>query len=364
MVIDGILESAKEFFQDEYNATIIYEELADIEKDAEMKKKLMEISRMERSHMMFWKDFLEKRNVNIEGKKRSFTIRYLKFFRKIVGIAFVSSLMEFEERDATYKYNRFLQSLDLDDEERRKILKIILDELEHEKYFFQSKEVLRSEHVRDFVMGMNDGLVEILGAVTGLSVVYIDKPLMTAISGIIVGVAGALSMAIGSFISVRSQRQVNEGIQNKLELVFQVSPEKAKEELYEKLVDSGMPEDLAHEVTSKISERKEVLTSLLTEESSDSELMAALYTGIAYLVGVIFPVIPYVFASSSLMALPFSIAFAGLALSIVAFLVSTISGISIRKKVVEMVVTGLGAAALSYLFGTIIQLFFGSSITI
>ncbi|MCD6263649.1 VIT1/CCC1 transporter family protein [Candidatus Bathyarchaeota archaeon] len=63
-----------------------------------------------------------------------------------------------------------------------------------------------------------------------------------------------------------------------------------------------------------------------------------------------------------LVALPFSIASAGLALSIVGSIISTISGISIRKKVIEMVTTGLGAAALSYVFGNVIQMLFGSGV--
>jgi len=86
-----------------------------------------------------------------------------------------------------------------------------MDEIEHEEIFSKSKQLLHVENLRDFILGMNDGLVEILGAVTGLSAAYVNNPFMVAISGLIVGVAGALSMGIGSFISVRSQREMNEG---------------------------------------------------------------------------------------------------------------------------------------------------------
>jgi VIT1/CCC1 family predicted Fe2+/Mn2+ transporter len=169
-------------------------------------------------------------------------------------------------------------------------------------------------------------------------------------------------MGIGSFISVRSQRQVNEGTKRRMELLFRVSEERAKGELLDRLVSSGIPDDIAGDVAEKIGERREAVTNLLIEETQEQEWRSALYTGAAYTVGVFFPVVPYFFSGSSLMALPFSITFAGAALSVVATMVSVISGIQIRQKILEMVATGLGAAALSYLIGHLIQNIFGIAI--
>ena len=53
---------------------------------------------------------------------------------------------------------------------------------------------------------------------------------------------------------------------------------------------------------------------------------------------------------------------AGTVLALVAILISIVSGIPIKKKMVEMVSMGLGAAGLSYIFGYIIQSFFGLAI--
>ena len=75
--------------------------------------------------------------------------------------------------------------------------------------------------------------------------------------------------------------------------------------------------------------------------------------------GVLFPVLPYFFAPSSVLALAFSIAFAGLALTIVAIAVALLSGISIQKKIWEMVVSGFSAAGVSYVFGKLMQSVFG-----
>ena len=88
----------------------------------------------------------------------------------------------------------------------------------------------------------------------------------------------------------------------------------------------------------------------------------ASYTGLAYIIEVFFPVVPSFFSASSIITLPFSIALAGTVLALVAILTSIVSGILIKKKIVEMISMGLGAARLSYLFGYIIQSFFGLAI--
>jgi VIT1/CCC1 family predicted Fe2+/Mn2+ transporter len=76
-------------------------------------------------------------------------------------------------------------------------------------------------------------------------------------------------------------------------------------------------------------------------------------------VGVFFPVLPYFLAPSSLLALPISVVFAGLSLTLVAIIVAMLSGISMRQKITEMVVSGFAAAGLSYGFGTLLRSLFG-----
>ena len=352
--MNNLIEEAKKFLKDEENAAAIYEELSKIEKKQENKEKLEGISQMEKRHAEFWKKFLESRGIKLEIKISRLQIKYYKILRKIIGTSYIYSLMELAEKNAAEAYYDFYKSEELKEEERRSISRIIVDELEHERYFFKGKELFRKSNIRDFIMGMNDRLVEILGVVTGLSAVYINNPFLVAISGIIVGVAGSLSMAIGTFISVRSQRQVNSMEKRRLEIMFNVSKEKAKEELYNKFKEAGLTEETAKEVTSQISKEKDAATKILVEEYDENEIMAAIYTGIAYIIGVMFPVTPYLLTSSSLIALPFSITFAGLTLAVVAALIANTSNIPIKKKVIEMVVTGLGAAA-SYIFGNIIQ---------
>jgi len=254
------------------------------------------------------------------------------------------------ENAAIMKYFEFYKTQEMLENEKVKLAKIIVDEIEHERTFYQVKSRFNAENIRDFVLGMNDGLVEILGAVTGLSAIYVRNPWIVGISGLVVGVAGALSMAIGVFISVKSQREVNMSVKRRLEVLFTVSPNRAREELVERLTGEGISEKEAEEIALRIPES--AIGKLLVHETKENEVKAAIYTGIAYLIGVFFPVIPYFIAKSSITALFFSVLLAGMALATVASIVSTISGLSLKRKVSEMVVFGLGAAFISYLFGT------------
>ncbi|NJE42147.1 VIT1/CCC1 transporter family protein [Thermococcus sp. GR6] len=359
--MDEMLKLAKEFYKDEYADSVLYAQLAKIEKDDEIRKEFLRLSNIESKHAKFWYDFIIQHGGEVPKPsiKRP-TIWSVKLLRKILGPGSVASLLEMGENSAIQKYFRYLTTYAdrFTPEEMEQIKEVILDELEHEKFFYESKQRFHVENTRDLVLGMNDGLVEILGAVTGLSAVYPNNPQLVGISGLIVGVAGALSMAIGTFVSVRSQRQIKEAIRDRMEVLFRVSPEKAMEELIEKLTEGGMPEEVAKEVAKELANNSEAIMKLLIPEAEENEIRAALYTGISYLLGVAFPVTPYFLASSSLTALPFSILLAGSALAIVATLISLLSGISIRKKVAEMVATGLGAAFLSYLFGRLMEAVF------
>jgi predicted membrane protein (TIGR00267 family) len=171
------------------------------------------------------------------------------------------------------------------------------------------------------VLGMNDGLVELLGVVAGLSAVYKDKPIVVGASALVVGVAGAISMGIGAFISVRSQRQVNQALREKEEIIAEVS-------------GKGPPPAVDNE---------------------ENEFKSALFTGLSYLLGVVFPVTPFFLLDSSLHALALSLLLAFLVLSFVASFIALASGISLKKKVLEMALSAGVAAGASFIVGSLIK---------
>ncbi len=360
----NFIEKAKEFYINEINDYEFYMFLSEKVKDENLKENLIRIANMEKGHANFWKQFLEKNNAPIpQASPAKLRQAIALILNKFTNPVLVVSFLELGESGGVKEYYDFLNNAPLSDEDKEKLKKIIVDEIEHETFFAKEAEKFGLSNVRDFVLGMNDGLVEILGAVTGLSAVYVNNPLMVAVSGSIVGVAGALSMGIGAFISVRSQRQVNKALNEKIEILFDVSPDKALDTLREHLEEMNIPSQVIEEIVKKVDDKK-AIAKLLIKEDDENEIRSGLFTGFAYLFGVLFPVLPYFFAPSSLVALPFSILFAGLALATVGFVIATLSGIDIRKKIMEMVIAGFSAAGLSYLFGKAIQAIFGIEVDI
>ena len=350
---------AMSFYADERSASRLYAYLAGSEKGPALRARFAELARVESLHMAFWRAFLLKRGITT-AEPSWLSFAWARLLRRILGTRRYLSLLEITEATAVDSYYQFLNSAALEEAERTNIARIIEDELGHEEELESQFNALPKDNVRDFVMGMNDGLVELLGAVTGLSAVYPTHPRIVAVNGLVVGLAGALSMAIGTWVSVRSQRQVNEGIRRKTDLLFSVAPKRAQAELARKLTESGMPADLTDEITGNLASNKEAMIGLLTQHTSVNEIRSALFTGTAYLIVLLFPVLPYFFARNSFTALILSVLFAGLAIAIVASIITLTAGSNaFRRKIREMVITGLGAAAASYAFGRLVQAVFG-----
>jgi len=326
---DTLLAQAERFYRSEMHDHFLYQSLAERSRDEDLAKQLRRISRMEAGHAKFWGRVIEARGGRPpEVAPPRLKIRLLGLIAHVVSPLWLVALLEMGEGGAQQAYHAIWRAQLLDDKEQRALAAVVLDEMEHEQVFRQEVE-------------LNDGLVEILGAVTGLSAAYPGAPQVVAVSGLIVGVAGALSMGID------------------MDILFEVAPQRAGEALREKLHESGLPDEVSHEVATRIGDNPDAVRGLLLESVEENELRSALFTGFAYLFGVIFPLTPYFFAEDSFSALLGSVLFAGLALASVGLSIAVLSGISIRTKILEMVVSGLTAAALAYGFGLAMQRLFG-----
>ncbi len=323
---------AKEFYQNEIRDHKLYSALAKRVKDEDLREDLMRIANMEKGHARFWREFLHRRGEKTEDLEDVSPSRLILLVGRIINPLILISLLEMGEASAYTQYYRFLKEkgADLSEEEVERLKSIILDELSHESTFRERVEDLGLSNVRDMVLGMNDGLVELLGVVAGLSAVYRHEPHIVGASAVVVGMAGAISMGVGAFISVRSQRQVNEALRERQSIVAEVSG---------KSENVNLPED------------------------SENEFRSALFTGLSYLLGVVFPVSPYFFMGDSLKALSVSLVLAFLVLSFVASFVALVSGISLRKKILEMVMSAGMAAGASFLIGKAVKLIFGLEVS-
>ncbi|MFZ4123180.1 MAG: VIT1/CCC1 transporter family protein [Candidatus Planktophila sp.] len=121
----------------------------------------------------------------------------------------------------------------------------------------------RAGWLRAAVLGANDGLVSIASLMIGVAAAKADSFLITAgMAGIS---AGAMSMAVGEYVSVRSQNDVEES-DRLLEIQhLAIDPEGELQELKQIYIDRGLTPELAEQVAHAMHE-KDALAAHLRDE--------------------------------------------------------------------------------------------------
>jgi vacuolar iron transporter family protein len=320
----------------------------------------LRLAEKESNHILFWKRFLEKRGVEavVKPPNKNKLVTY-KIAIRLLGKGLTLRILGRDEAASIELYAGLLSSLELTDEEKKGIQKILEDELVHEEEFIKKQSEIGDFmiYIKDAVLGLNDGLVEILAVTTGLVGVY-NSPNAVAIGGLVVGVAGALSMGLSTYTSSRSQRQVQEGVIRRLSSASRLVTAVFKDRVKQNSIDKGYSEALAVNIAEETASDTSRLSGFIAEEeyglkekSMGIPSRAALYAGGANLLGMVIPLAPYFFIPDITSALILSLVFATLFLAITGLLVSLLANISARTKIVEMVITGLGSASASYIVG-------------
>jgi VIT1/CCC1 family predicted Fe2+/Mn2+ transporter len=162
--------------------------------------------------------------------------------------------------------------------------------------------------VRNVFLGLNDGLVEILGAVTGFFAAFGRSSAVLA-AGFTVAVAGAMSMAAGAYIGAGSEAEV-----------------RATED-----------------------ERRRFLGEPVTSVAAVGPVASALVVGLGYLAGALVPLLPVLFGATGI--LPTAV-MAGTTLVIVSAIVAFLSGMNVQRRVVlNLVVTSIAVAKAAWGIG-------------
>ena len=97
----------------------------------------------------------------------------------------------------------------------------------------------------------------------------------------------------------------------------------------------------------------------LKEEVLENPVKAGIYTGVFYLVGAFVPLLPYFLGIQVAWALPISFIIAGAMLSITGFVIALLGNLSIKRKMIELVIGGLGSATLTFIIGRLASLLVG-----
>ena len=239
----------------------------------------------------------------------------------------------------------------------------------------KSRETLAGTF-RAAVFGANDGLVSNLALVLGVAATGMEPHvvLLTGISGLL---AGALSMAAGEWVSVRSQRELLDASipdpdahqavpdldvdANELALVFRARGESEEEaERHAKQVFARVAKP-ANGESGAIAVRA-ALGGPESDGAGDqvgTPMKAALSSFMFFAVGAFFPLIPYLLGMTGLAAIVVAAVIVGVALLFTGGVVGILSGQSPLPRALRQLVVGFGAAGVTYLLGWL----FGTSVS-
>jgi VIT1/CCC1 family predicted Fe2+/Mn2+ transporter len=266
------------FQRNEITEHHIYKRLARRVKAPQNREILEQIASDELQHYQDWKAYTQQ-----EVKPDRLRIWLYSWISRIFGFTFGIRLMERGEEDAQSHYRQLSGKIkEIDD--------FIRDENAHEETLIEMLDEESLRYAGSIVLGLNDALVELTGALAGLTLAMQNTDLI-ALSGLITGIAAALSMAASEYLSTRS------------------------------------------------------------EETERNPLRASLYTGSAYILTVAILILPYLLLQNYYLCLALAL---GAAVSIIAlfnYYVSVAKDEPFRKRFIEMAALSMGVAGFSFILG-------------
>ncbi|NJC96934.1 MAG: rubrerythrin family protein, partial [Anaerolineae bacterium] len=169
-----------------------YKRLAKRIKSSANAKILDRIAEDELRHYNGWKKYTGK-----EIKPHWFHVWFYYLVSMILGFTFGVKLMEQGEEKAQANYDAVSTAIP-------EAKQIQHEEEEHEQQLLAMLDEERLQYAGSVVLGLNDALVELTGALAGLTLALQNGKLI-ALSGLITGIAASLSMAASEYLSTRSE---------------------------------------------------------------------------------------------------------------------------------------------------------------
>ena len=306
-------ELAEELILDELFDLSLYQALAKVT-SGDLRKILEELIPIETKHYAFWQEFFQTKIDRLNFGRR-LKLGAVIFLCKRFGETAVYLILEAIEVYGIRKYLtiwKLYQNTPLAEAVRN----VLQDEFGHEDQVVSGLQQKRinPERIRNIFLGFNDGLVEFLGAVGGFFAAFQDSRsvLIASVTG---AAAGALSMAVGVFASSGSEEEMQRTALEKEEFLAGVG---------------SNTREVAHPFNS------------------------AVIVGISYLFGAMVPILPVFFGAKSVLV---SWVCGGTMVVLVTMVLSFISGMQIRKRVLTNLAMVAVAVAAAYAVGVLVKKF-------
>jgi len=260
----------------------IYQRLAESVKSPQNREILAKIADDELQHYQMWKNYTQQ---EVSPNRLGFWFYYL--ISRIFGFTFGIKLMERGEERAQSNYEQLRGEV-------KEIDNFLRDENAHEAALIGMLDEESLRYAGSVVLGLNDALVELTGALAGLTLAFQNTSLI-ALSGLITGIAAALSMGASEYLSTRA------------------------------------------------------------EETEKHPLKASLYTGVAYIVTVMILILPYLILDNYYICLAVALTAGVLIIAFFNYYISVAKDEPFRSRFFEMALLSLGVAAFSFVLGFVIR---------
>lgn len=264
----------------------IYKRLARSIKDPQNSEVLDQIADDELRHYQDWKKYTER-----EIKPNMWDVWKYYLISRLFGFTFGIKLMERGEEKAQQNYSLLIGKVP-------NVEKWIQEEEVHEQKLLAMLDEERLRYAGSVVLGLNDALVELTGALAGLTLALQNVKLI-ALSGLITGIAASMSMAASEYLSTRS------------------------------------------------------------EDTEKHPVRAAVYTGIAYIFTVTLLVLPYLLIENYILDLIIALTVAVIIIAVFNYYISVAKDEPFRPRFLEMAGLSLGVATFSFIIGYFIRLWLG-----
>lgn len=358
--------------QTEVDASFLYKTLADNEADEHVAHVFYQMSEIEMSHAIA---FLAKNNLDASKLPLpSNRAKILKFIGKILGYDYVLGVLLDTEKSISSVVlsarKKTKTTTSLSDTAHVTILKNILNNTSSVSgsslaRFEKRHRSVGGNALRAAVLGGNDGLVSNFSLVMGIAGATSGQKevLLAGLAGLL---AGALSMALGEWISVKSSQELYE---NQMELEMEeleTNPEGEEKELALIYYSKGIPEEQAKQMAKEIMTDKNNAHKILVKEElginvediQGSAMEAAIASFIFFAFGAIIPVIPFFFFGGY-KAVIISTILSAIGLFVIGASITLFTGKSVWYSGFRQVLFGLIAAAITFGIGSLIGISIG-----
>ncbi|RPA12378.1 VIT family protein [Gordonia sp. OPL2] len=215
----------------------------------------------------------------------------------------------------------------------------------------------RLNWLRAGVLGANDGIVSTAGIVVGVAAATAERgPVFTA--GIAGLVAGAVSMALGEYVSVSTQRDTESAALATERRELAEQPEEELDELVDIYEAKGLSHDTACRVARELTEHDAFEAHAQVELGIDpheltSPWQAAVSSAVSFTVGAVIPLVA-ILAPPASWRIPVAFVAVLVALALTGALGASLGGSRPWRPMVRVVIGGAIAMAVTFAIGRLV----------